>query len=260
MSGNGDQNLFDLSENGINQLKKPELVKKILELKGRVTVDTDIRGLCDQIKNLTENRSRLLDKHEQLNSQILICKNVNKHLEKKVAKLEKAQAMYEQYSRRNNIKLARTPSSIKDNVLEETIINICKEHGIDISPMDIEACHRLPLGNAKAKKDPNQCKRVIVKSVNRKLPQRLLQIKKAISSMSYNHLNITGRVFANTSLCPYYQFLWGQCKSLVNKKKIHQVFCLGDVVSIKLYETSHPKKIFHISDIPVFPEEVGEEE
>ena len=53
--------------------------------------------------------------------------------------------MSEQYSRRNNIELAVIPKSIKDNVLEETIINICEEHGIDISPVDIEACHRLPL-------------------------------------------------------------------------------------------------------------------
>ena len=74
MSGNGDQILIDLSENAIKQLKKPELVKKILELKSRVTVDADIRGLCDQIKNLTETVFRLLDEHEQLNSQILICK------------------------------------------------------------------------------------------------------------------------------------------------------------------------------------------
>ena len=48
-------------------------------------------------------------------------------------------------------------------VLEETIINICKEHGISISVMDIELCHRLPLSNAQASKDPNQCERVIVK-------------------------------------------------------------------------------------------------
>ena len=78
--------------------------------------------------------------------------------------------------------------------------------------------------------------------------------------MSYNHLNIAGRVFVNTSLCTYYRFLQDQCRSLVNNKKINQVFCLGNVVSIKLYETSHSKKIFHISDIPVFPEEVGEGE
>ena len=78
--------------------------------------------------------------------------------------------------------------------------------------------------------------------------------------MSYNHVNITGRVCVNTSLCPYYRFLWGHCKLLVNKKKIHQVFRLGHIVSIKVSETSHPKKIFHISDIHVFPEEVGEGE
>ena len=78
--------------------------------------------------------------------------------------------------------------------------------------------------------------------------------------MGYNHLNIAGRVFVNASLCPYCRFLWGQCKSLVNMKNIHQVFCLGYVVSIKLYETSHPKTIFLISDIPVFPEELGKDE
>ena len=134
-----------------------------------------------------------------------------------------AQAMYEQYSRRNSIELAGILNSIRNNNLEEIIINICKEHRMDISPMDIEACHRLPLSNAQANKDPNQCERV-TKFVDRKLPELLLQIEKARSSVSYNHLNITGRVFLNTSLCSYYCFLWGQCKSLVNKKKIHQVF------------------------------------
>ena len=132
----------------------------------------------------SETISRLLDKHEQLNSQILICKNVNKRLGEKVAKLEKAQVMSEQYSWRNNIELAGIPNSIKDNVLEETIINVCKEHRTDISPMDIEAFHSLSLSNAQANKDPNQCKRVIVKFVNRKLPKRLLQIKKTIATVN----------------------------------------------------------------------------
>ena len=50
MSGNGDQNLFDLTENAINQLKKQELVKKILKLNGKVTVDADIYDLCDKSK------------------------------------------------------------------------------------------------------------------------------------------------------------------------------------------------------------------
>ena len=54
MSGNDDQNLFDLPENVINYLQKSELINKILELKGRVTIDVDFCGLCKQIKNLTE--------------------------------------------------------------------------------------------------------------------------------------------------------------------------------------------------------------
>ena len=40
--------------------------------------------------------------------------------------------MSEQYSRRNNIELAGILNLIKDNVLEETIMNSCKEHRIDI--------------------------------------------------------------------------------------------------------------------------------
>ena len=76
MSGNGDQNLFDLSENAIKSVKKPGLVLKILESKSRVTVDTDICGLCDKIKNLTEMVSLLLDKYEQLNSELLVGKKL----------------------------------------------------------------------------------------------------------------------------------------------------------------------------------------
>ena len=67
--------------------------------------------------------------------------------------------MSEQYSQRNNIELAGIKNSNRDNDSEKTIINICKEHGIDISPMNIEACHGLPLSNAQATKDPNQCSR-----------------------------------------------------------------------------------------------------
>ena len=134
--------------------------------------------------------------------------------------------MSEQLSRRNNIELAVIRNSIRDNSLEETIINI-KEYGIDILPMDIEACHRLPFSNTQATRGCNQCKRVIITLFNFKLPERLLQIKKTpIRSISQNHLTITDRVLVNTSLCPYYWFFWGQCKLLVNKKKIHQDLCM----------------------------------
>ena len=157
------------------QSEKPE---KKLELKGRITVDADICCLCNQNKSLPETASGLLDKHEQLNSELSVCKNVNKHLKEKVAKLEKVQAVPEQYSQRNNTELAGILNSIRDNDLEQNIISNCKENGIDISLMDTEAWHRLPLSNAQATKVPNQYTRAITKFVKNKLPKHLLQIKK----------------------------------------------------------------------------------
>ena len=53
--------------------------------------------------------------------------------------------MSEQYSRRNNTELAGILNSIRDNDLKEAIINIYKEHRIDISLVVIKECHRLPL-------------------------------------------------------------------------------------------------------------------
>ena len=82
------------------------------------------------------------------------------------------------YSRTNNVELAGIPNSVRDNEFEGTVINICKDHRIEITPMDIEACHRLFLSNPQTSHDPNQCRKVIVKSVSCKHRERLLQIKK----------------------------------------------------------------------------------
>ena len=138
-----------------------------MELKSRANVDTEIRGLHDQIKGLTETVSRLLGKNDQLIRELVVCQSINKHLKEKVSK---------QYNRRNNVELAGIPNSIRDNKLEGTVINICSEHGIKITPMDMEACHRVHLSNAQAVKNPNQCKKVILNFVNCKHPERLLQL------------------------------------------------------------------------------------
>ena len=69
------------------------------------------------------------------------------------------------------------PNSICDEDLENTVINICKESGIDVDARDIEGCHRLPLSRNSRGHD----KRVIVKFVNRKYAEALLKDKKQIS-------------------------------------------------------------------------------
>ena len=47
-------NLLDMAGSAINALKKPEIVKKIMELKDKVVVGEEIKSLCTHIKELTD--------------------------------------------------------------------------------------------------------------------------------------------------------------------------------------------------------------
>ena len=66
---------------------------------------------------------------------------MNSRSEERIINLEKNQVKGEQYSRRNNVELSGIPNSICDEGLENTVINICKESGIDVDARDIEGCH-----------------------------------------------------------------------------------------------------------------------
>ena len=62
-----------------------------------------------------------------------------------VTEIEKSQAKVEQYSRRNNVEISGIPHEILNNNLEDKVINIFKDSGIEIGHLDIEGCHQLPL-------------------------------------------------------------------------------------------------------------------
>ena len=65
-------NLLDMIESAINALKKPEIVKKIKELKDKVVVGEEIKSLCAHLKELTDIVNQLLSKSERLNSNLAI--------------------------------------------------------------------------------------------------------------------------------------------------------------------------------------------
>ena len=77
-------NIFELSFDEINAMKKKDLVSEIEKLKGKVAVDNNIKNLRDQISRLSENLAKLMDSNEQLSSQFIVIKNVNSLLEKRV--------------------------------------------------------------------------------------------------------------------------------------------------------------------------------
>ena len=156
-------NLFTLPESAINAIKKPELVQKIIALKGKVIMDSDISNLCNQISKLNDTISQLHSTNEKI-SDLTVVKNVNAKLEERIISLEKSQAKSEQYSRRNNIELSGIPNDIPEDNLDKVVTDICYDSDLEIKPKDIEECHRLPA--SRYSRDSN--KRVLVKFMNRK--------------------------------------------------------------------------------------------
>ena len=132
---NTSSNLFNLSDNAVRALKKADMVQQIINLRGKVILNSDLRILCDQISNLSEI--------QQINSELAIVKVVNSKLEKRVIDLEKNQAMSEQSSRR--MELSNIPNHIPDNQLESKVIQICCQSRVEADRNDIEGCHRLPV-------------------------------------------------------------------------------------------------------------------
>ena len=110
---------------------------------------------------LTESMNQIVAENKKLQSAIAIVKNVNHKPEDKTVFLEKNQAKVEQYSRRSNVEISGKPTNIRDNDLENTMISICRDSGVEIDPKDIEGCHRIPFSRNSRGHD----KRVIFKFV-----------------------------------------------------------------------------------------------
>ena len=201
MAGKDYVNLFYLNYDANNAIKKKDLVDYIEKMKGKVVADNQIQNLCNEIANLSDNVKSLVSTNERLTSELPIVKNVNNVLENRIVNLEKQLSKNEQYGRRNNVEISGISNQIPDQDLEENV-KIWKDSDINISPIDIEGCHRLPLG----RNSTNTTKQVIMKFVDRKHSEAILQQKKDINSKN--------KAFVTHSLCPYYRFLWGKFKDL----------------------------------------------
>ena len=68
--------LLDMTESAINALEKLNIVKKIMELKGKVVVGKEIKSLSNHIKELTDAVNQILSKNERLHNDLAVQKSV----------------------------------------------------------------------------------------------------------------------------------------------------------------------------------------
>ena len=110
---------------------------------------------------------KLNDKFTNLESQLLVTKNVNFLLQQRVIDLEIQCWANIQYSRKECLEVAVIPESVKQNELEDKVLRIFKKVGCDVPSDNIEACHRVGRHND-----------VIIKFSKRNDCQQILSVKK----------------------------------------------------------------------------------
>ena len=112
-------NLFDLSYDQTNAMKKKDLVNHIENLKRKVTVDATIKKLCDEMSQLSTAKNNLITESGKISSQLMVVSDVNTLLLIRVTELEKQQAKMEQYNRKNDVEISRISNEVSDENLEK---------------------------------------------------------------------------------------------------------------------------------------------
>ena len=99
-----------------------------------------------------------------------------------------------QYSRREYLEVVGVPTSVKGDALEDKVLNIFREIGVEIGQRDNQACQRV------------KNNRPIVKFSNRKDYLQILRVKNQLKDLDCALFNFPDgtKIFVNESLCTYY--------------------------------------------------------
>ena len=145
-----------------------------------------------------------------------------------------------QYSRKECLEISGIPWSVSDNDLEDVVCKAITKAGVEVSDKDIEDCHRVGKRGT-----------TIVKFCKRKFSKQVLNVRKDLTKLSMEDLQLTGqeKLYIKLSICPYYRVLWPKSKSLHSMGKIYSYYVSNGTIKIKIQETSKPLSIMHISDL-----------
>ena len=104
MAGKDYVNLFDLTYDAINAIKKKDLVDYIEKMKGKVVADSQIQNLYNEVANLSDNVKSLVSTNERLTDELSIIKNVSNFLESRII----LEILKNNYQKMNNMSFINT--------------------------------------------------------------------------------------------------------------------------------------------------------
>ena len=160
----------------IENLIREELTEELLQ----------ISDISSQLKALNDRFDTFTGEHEELQSDWLIAKNFNTLIHQRIVQLDRNAVNNAQYHWRKSLEVILMPPEIEDNVLEETVCRAISLTENEVTPDDLQACHRLK------SKD-----RVILKFKDRKLKRSIQKNRNVLQqkSLKLSQLKFFGKIF-----------------------------------------------------------------
>ena len=180
----------------------------------------------------------------------------------KLVELERQHHKLEQYSRRECLDFSGIPSSVAPKDLENFILRLLQNVGIDLDESRIVACHRL-----------GKTDRTIVKFLNKKDAENVysnqkklkdvdiscllsddIQDRNDITTGSQNDWREGGlsrkrKIFISQKLCPNYRYLYGLVKEKKAEGLIFYFWVFNGTIRMRELQDSRVINITHESDI-----------
>ena len=150
--------------------------------------------------------------------------------------MEKASNKQDQYTRWNDLEIYGISLNVKDEQLEQKVIDIFSHLNINISKPDIEGCHQLGKSNT------------IVRFVSRKVWKDALEKKFEVNRLINNSkfgFKRENKLFTCENLTPNNQCLAWMCRNLKRAKKIHNFWSNKGIIKFRRTLNERPISVDH---------------
>ena len=196
-------------------------------------MNSDLPDLIHVLSDLKQN-------YIKLESELSVARQVNNKLKEHIDSLERKCWSNSQYSRRKCLEISGISDKTDQDNLEGTAMNILRKFDVETDSSNIEDYHWLP------SKEP---KRVIIKFLKGKDPNRIRRCKKNLKRMDLISLGISSPLFIKGSLCQYYKVLRQKCKRLSTNKFTDSFWVSDGSIRLRVDDKDRPCIITHISDL-----------
>ena len=185
-----------------------ELIKKSDESQMNVGLQAAITSLTKSIDTLQENLANYKKEQIETSETVISLVVANRKLEDRVLSLEGTVNAFEQRSRINNVEIVGLTGKT-DEENEGQAIELFKNLGVKVDPMQIEACHAVQT----RRKDKRSL--VICAFTNRKLKEQILAKRKDLSKQNAAY-PVDKKIFVSEHLSPVNKRIFISC--LARKK------------------------------------------